>query len=686
MPRKVAVLKEMPTEGTAAAKIEPATGTDTDTLQQDGQQPLLGTVRRLFSSDQEGSGEMAQSMLQRGLMMTTESQPRLIQAAATLSATGTRAVLPMIVEPEEQTRKMAELEEALRDRDMRLRILEQRFQALLTAEPRRREAREDACSELSIEHEPLQEPPAAVSMMSPWHASMPVDRSGSGERSTVGEALAQLRAAPVGEPMPEFNPTTCQFARVAIEGFHFDAREATNARQRRQNFRSASEVKDIQKFRTRDAAQLETFLESVIRVVNHWDVQPGDWGRVLLYYLDSTVARAVRLADPSPVSFGQLVRYLRSTYPVGGAIESARIVQFRTVIQGTRSVSEFFEELRRYNDEAPEEFTEKEVLRQFVNNLQQGIRTEVRKEYDRDIRGAKLLPLYQLALGVELRQQQDKQGEQREKGSTKPFGSWYGKPREKAVAAAVAPTPVGKGLATSWTPSTCFNCGSPKHRMAQCRANCENCQQAGHTIRTCGKECPKCGGQRHSHRLCRKPNLGDSQGKGTERGGGLDPDNREVREVSVLIVLPVNTPRRRQLRHRVVIIPMNFQGHDQPLRVGLDTLAATNVMSRHMADTLGIWSARQASSVRLDGVGHRASAGVVTAQLQVFSDSAWEPTDFEILPTLPDPVDLLVGFPWLEAHCTTIRTAPLRVTMAPLGSYSGPSDDASTGSVVDCDM
>ncbi|MCP6725888.1 hypothetical protein NL526_27915, partial [Klebsiella pneumoniae] len=77
------------------------------------------------------------------------------------------------------------------------------------------------------------------------------------------------------------------------------------------------------------------------------------------------------------------------------------------------------------------------MLRQFVNNLQLTIRDEVRKEYDRDIRSARLLSLYQLALGFELRQLQDKQGDGRDKAPSgpKPYGSWYGKPQPKAIAA-----------------------------------------------------------------------------------------------------------------------------------------------------------------------------------------------------------------------------------------------------------
>ena len=468
------------------------------------------------------------------------------------------------------------------------------------------------------------------------------------DRSGREEARAQLAGWPDGELKPFMNERLSQFERFQIEGFIFDARECANGRQRRIDFKAASEVKDVTKFRTRDAERLELFLESVVRVINHWDVQPGDWGRILTYYLDQPVVRALRQDQPACTSFAAIVRYLRRTYPVGGAIEAARILEFRNTVQGEKSVTDFYETLCRYHESAPLEFTEREVTRQFVNNLHVNLRGEIRKEYDRDIRCARLLTLYQMALGVELRARQDRHpasGGTARQGS----GSWYGKPHPKPVMAAVASS---DGKVASWKVGSCFNCGSPQHQVSACQGKCDNCKQAGHTFKTCRKKCSKCGGDRHSQRWCQQK----------DQDGAAGQDRQEVPILAgIILVTATREPAHRGRHprpprpHRVLVTTMTFEGSAEPLRVGLDTLAAANVMSEGLAERLGILEARRASASRLEGVGRSTSQGLVTATLQVFPTASKEPATFELLPSLPEPIDVLLGLPWLEQHRADLR-------------------------------
>ena len=461
---------------------------------------------------------------------------------------------------------------------------------------------------------------------------------------------------------------------VQIEGFTLGEREAVNGRQRKINFKAASEVKDLTKFRTRDAEKLEQFLESVVRMINHWDVQPGDWGRILVYYLDNAVVRALRQVQPPVTAFAQVVRYLRETYPIGGAIESARIVEFRNTVQGDRTVTDFYEALCRFQEAAPREFTERELTRQFVNNLQPALRSDVRKDYDRNIQGARLLTLYQTALGVEMRARQDR-NPSAFSGAKQGPGSWYGKPRVKTVAAAVA---AGDGQAPSWKVGTCFNCGSPQHQVSTCLKKCDNCKQAGHTFKTCHKVCPKCGGNRHSHRWC-------------QATGSAGQDRQEVPILAgIILVTATREPAQRGRRqrpprpHRVLVTTMTFEGSTKPLRVGLDTLAAANVMSEGLAERLGILEARRASASRLEGVGRSSSQGLVTAKLQVFPTAAKELTTFELLPSLPEPIDVLLGLPWLEEHRADLRLrrhprrtrVSLRPAVLPDSDISDSDDDS----------
>ena len=118
------------------------------------------------------------------------------------------------------------------------------------------------------------------------------------------------------------------------------------------------------------------------------------------------------------------------------------------------------------------------------------------------------------------------------------------------------------------------------------------------------------------------------------------------------VILAVNTSTAATARpHRVLLTQMVFKGSTTPLVVGLDTMAATNVMSVQTARSLGVLDQKQPSLLQLQGVGKAVSAGVVCATLQVFQDAPWEDTTFETLTEeLPSPVQMLLSYPWLECH------------------------------------
>ena len=478
------------------------------------------------------------------------------------------------------------------------------------------------------------------------------------DRSLMEEVQAQLEDAPPGEPMPVFNPRALIFEPLEIEGLLLDDRRAFRERQRSAACQRACDGKEVEKFQTSDAVRLRAFLEAVVRVLNLWEVQPGDWARVLLFYLDPDVLRTLRQQQPRPRSFMAIVQYLKRTYPVGGAVQNLRIVEFRATAQGDRSVRDYYEELAGYLGDGSGEFTEQEVTRQFVNHLRKGdLRRDVQHEYDKDVSHAKFLTMYQYALGVELRSQQEQHREAAQSYGVKKAGSWYGKPRDRATVAAAAhmePAPGFSQRQPSWRSGCCFNCGSPKHRVAECTANCDNCKQAGHQVRTCQRICNKCGGSRHSFRFCRNTNLGEKDNtfkSGKKPDHGDDPPRREL-PLMAYAILAVNTSTAATARpHRVLLTQMVFKGSTTPLVVGLDTMAATNVMSVQTARSLGVLDQKQPSLLQLQGVGKAFSAGVVCATLQVFQDAPWEDTTFETLTEeLPSPVQMLLSYPWLECH------------------------------------
>ena len=239
-------------------------------------------------------------------------------------------------------------------------------------------------------------------------------------------------------------------------------------------------------------------------------------------------------------------------------------------------------------------------------------------------------------------------------------GAWYGKTREKAipVAAVQADGPPTSGQrALSWRQGCCFNCGSPKHYVAECTGQCLNCRQPGHTYRQCLKPCPTCGGTLHSHPPCRRAAVAAAAaavatpppGPGPSPG----PDRRPIAVIAG-IVLPLQVQAQvdpTQPPHRVLLTRMLFQGQTEPFVVGLDTMAAVNVLPKSVARTLDVLSTKRPSNLQLLGVGKSNSEGVVTAVLRVDDQAPWEPTSFEVLQCeLPPPVQVLLSFVWLARH------------------------------------
>ena len=674
---------------------------------EDQMDQLPASSRRLSAAASE-LDPAAASMLRFQRSMMTETAPdQPLEPLADDEATGKPENRPLEIRPEtEMAQQLRELRQMLEVQRQQMEVLQQ--------ELRKRDAQIRSTEKKMIPGED-DDPVSSVARSVQGFDFQEIPENGQKirdrapqDRSGREEARAQLAGWPDGELKPFLNERLCQFEQFQIEGFIFDARECANGRQRRIDFKAASEAKDIAKFRTRDAERLELFLESVVRTINHWDVQPGDWGRVLTYYLDTAVVRALRLEQPTPTTFAQVVHYLRTTYPVGGAIESARIVEFRNTVQGDQTVTDFYEALCKFQETAPREFTERELTRQFVNSLQPTLRAEVRKEYDRNIQGARLLTLYQMALGVEMRGRQDRQPAA-VSGVKHGSGSWYGKPREKAIAAAaVSSSPP----ATAWTPGTCYNCGVSGHQLRQCKSKCDNCKQAGHVFKTCQKPCPKCGQTNHSHRFCRPDRAGALQ----QHRGPSGPPDSERREVQILACLPrtaayhvpacvilvshatalgtstthlrmASRLRRRNTRS-VLLTRMHLGPMHTPLQVGLDTLAAANVMTRITAERLGVLQTMTASHLHLDGVGTSPSLGMIQVALRVFADSSPEPTVFEVIDSLPAPIELLVGLPWLEDHHADLRlrrTGRTRVTLVPLGHPSDDEDDDDSSVVYDPD-
>ena len=496
------------------------------------------------------------------------------------------------------------------------------------------------------------------------------------ERSLQDEVEGQLSEARHGDSCPIFDRTLQIFAGVEIEGLVLDERRAFRENLRHAACKNACDGRDVLKFTTSDAVRLGLFLEAVVRLINMWEVQPGDWTRVLLYHVDNDVLRSLRQVSSRPRTFGAVVRYLWTTYPVSGAVKSMRIVEFRSVVQGNRPVRGFYEDLLKFYTDASGDFPEAEVTRQFVNNLRDDIRGEVQREYDRDVSAARLLPLYQLALGTELRATQTAS---RDPPPKKSFGgSWYGKPKEHSAAAAVFQS--HKGTGGGGPPGTskvgCYNCGSNKHFLRECVANCGNCKQAGHTVRLCLKPCPTCGGPKHAHRYCNKGRL---EGPISKPDAGTDSDHDKARRTIAVIaniILPVQlqdsgavVPRP----HRVLLTRMAFKGHSEPLVVGLDTMAAINVIPKSIARDLNILASKQPSQLQLHGVGKSNSEGVVQADLSIYEGAPWESTSFEVLQTeLPPPVQVLLSLVWLEQHHADMSLRPDQptVSLVPSGTTS----------------
>ena len=321
----------------------------------------------------------------------------------------------------------------------------------------------------------------------------------------VREEVASQQATWVAaEPWPQFDAQGLHFAAIEIEGLELLDREAFDARLRERARKSASDSSHVEAFTATQPTRLQLLLETVVEELNHFEVQPGDWGRVLMYHLQTDVRRDVRTQQPRLTLFGPIVRYLRKTYPVGGALQALRVAQFRATVQGSQSVTEFYQALCLYHRENPADFDERELTRQFVEHLREDLQDDIRRRYDVAPTQVTLLELYQLALGQELRKAQSGRSVAPPKQQ---YGSWYGHAQGRGtgggrgqsahvVAAAIA------GMQAPPAGVTCINCGGMDHPSTSCPKRCGNCRQAGHYVMGCHKPCPHCGKKFHSHRWC----------------------------------------------------------------------------------------------------------------------------------------------------------------------------------------
>ena len=555
----------------------------------------------------------------------------------------TAKVVEMPVRGGFETRQTEMLEAARREMDKQRRTI-RRLEKLVMDRPltrTEREAADDDDSSEASQGDRRTPTGQAVISIEKWNAM--TDPRNREARDVLLEVETQrLQAHGDAGSFPTYDPPTREFAEITIEGLEFSGRAAFDRRLRTEARKSASrETPNIIEFSATNASRLQLFLETVVEVINHYEVQPGDWAKVLIFHLQADVRRDALLHRPRLVTIGQVIRYLRATYPVGGALMSLRIMQFRALTQGHRSVSEFYKELRLYQRENPKEFSEREVTRQFAEELHEDLQAEVRRRYDEAPERVTMLELYQQALGAELRKaQKTKAGAETKRSS----GSWYGgaRGRNHTAQGTDAQVCMVTGLHVLPANVACANCGAIDHAMVNCVKTCGNCRQAGHKVQGCHKPCMHCGKKFHAHRFCTsKPN--DSSG-GAER-----------RSLQVLLVLLSRLGPQQPL-HAVVLVHFEMQGASGPVMCGLDTMAAINVLSRAAKERLQISTGPvRESQVALSGIGDTHSQGSVEVRLRVHSADNWEPAWFELVAELPAPVDCLVSLTWMRAHNTDLK-------------------------------
>ena len=391
--------------------------------------------------------------------------------------------------------------------------------------------------------------------------------------------------------------------------------------------------------------------------LNHFNAQPQDWAKLMLYHVSPTIKQALRLEVPRPHNVTAVVQYLRRAYPVRGAMSSLRTRMFRKLEQGTGTVTEFYNKLLSFARENPTIYTPRELRLQFIENLSAPISERMLTMYDADYDTMKLTELFQRAVVVEMRLHQDVGQPPTQK--QKSGGSyWYGKQKahheqrggENSVTVAAAMTGKGGQTSNNNNKRACYNCGKLGHFSRDCRGPrrpCDNCGQQGHHPGQCKKPCPNCGEGLHRHATCGQKAVAAAM-------EGSTAETAPVRGSLPLFMYVLAGVTPSETCNTVLTAPLHIQGIVTHVVTGLDTMAAVNVISEETVATMTPVPSRLTSPVVLRGLhGPTASRGKVNVKVSVPGFPA-EDTSFEVVAELPCPIQAILGHGWLSDHAVCI--------------------------------
>ena len=137
----------------------------------------------------------------------------------------------------------------------------------------------------------------------------------------------------------------------------------------------------------------------------------------------------------------------------------------------------------------------------------------------------------------------------------------------------------------------------------------------------------------------------------------LQLDRRVTLNAMVIVLTEVPVTERAET---VLTYAMDVQGYPRRLVMCLDTAAAINLITQKTLDQVltpsKLQKMVQPSHVTFSGVaGQKAeSRGRVVLPLQLTPDTV-EDTTFEVVETLPAPLEAILGYSWLKRHNACIN-------------------------------
>jgi len=403
-----------------------------------------------------------------------------------------------------------------------------------------------------------------------------------------------------------------------------------------------------QMFEGSDALSLQPFLVKFCKKSRFFEVDKRDLVDCLHGCLGTVPQLVLDKADS--VSFSQAIMTLQQHYQLITSQINQLMHQFASVQQGTNSVKVHFEKLYQYHMNYSQYITEQQVSFQFVNSVQDQLRQELNRVLmllppDRPLRATQLLNhALQWEAEFKLRGNTYNSVTKRTDISAQVQKITVAAPEITSAPSGPSLLPRQKYTHQRWK---CKTCSTNTHSFMVCPVKCHNCHGSGHTTSACPTPCPNCHLFGHYYASCRST--------------AVAPVLKAPATTALPITLSTLPKQLPQVAVREVKIAT------RPATLGFDSCSCVNVISTHFLEQAQIHvTPDQTGRQILNGLSTTThTLGTVTLPVKFLT--GLDHITFQVVSSLPAPLDALVGWNWMETR--DVRLCPSQKAINMFGIF-----------------